>query len=120
MSGAVHLRVVPAAPPPTICETCPERPTCTTPCIRVQQLIGPETIRARGEVGIEALMHTDRLSVPIEVNETFDRSIRLAQLAPYIRDAVEALPPIQRIVVEAVFFDRQSEGAVAERIGTDR
>jgi DNA-directed RNA polymerase specialized sigma24 family protein len=38
-------------------------------------------------------------------------------LAPAVREAVEKLPSIQRIVVQGIFFERRSAQSVADQLG---
>ena len=40
-------------------------------------------------------------------------------LAPRLRDAVAALPRTQRIVIQAWFFEKQPDRAIADRLGAD-
>lgn len=120
-SNIVRLHLAVDNRPPTICEVCPERPTCKTPCSRVEQLIGPARTPAWREFGSDALVQGHRFGNATNPDlETFGRSKRLATLhGPRMRAAVERLPTIQRIVVEGLFFDGVSESEMVRRLGAD-
>ena len=121
MSPSVVRLAVATSRPPTICEVCPERPTCRTPCSRLEALIGPARTTAWREFGSDALVQGQRFAETTNPDlETFGRSKRLATLhGPRMRAAVDRLPPIQRIVVEGLFFDGNAESEMASRLGAD-